>query len=235
MVYCDYEEFGKNYMESFPKLILQMDDFDEEFQFTYKDLFKPVYDNKYYLFLLFMRSYSSPSEIIKDPPAWTLGRLFLRKYQFVFDALNKKIGYYKVNITEEESDTDIKSDEKTDDINDEEENEKEKETDKKEKENEEEKEKETDKKENENGKNTDDKGTKTDKKDDDSLKENKATDIIFVILFFVVLAIILIVAIVLCCKWLNNKEKRKKRANELIDDAEYNPENQEEPKSSDVL
>ena len=55
MRYCDYEKFGKDYLKTFPKIVLKTNDLNETFEFTYKDLFKPVYDNKYYLFLLFMK------------------------------------------------------------------------------------------------------------------------------------------------------------------------------------
>lgn len=223
MVYCDYEEFGKNHIKTFPRLVFRLDDFNEEFEFTYEDLFKPVYNNKYYLFLIFMRSASSPSDMVKDPPTWYLGRMFLKKYQFVFDALNKKIGYYKVNINEDQE-SDSTTDEKTDEITDspkEEEDEKEKETD-----DSKEKEETTD----DNGETTDDKNKKTDESNN-NLKEDKTTDIIFAVLFFVVLFIIFVAAAILCYKWLNNKDKRKKRANELIDDAEYNPETPEEEKN----
>ena len=97
MVYCDYEEFGKKYLKTFPKLVFKIDDFNETFEFTYKDLFKPIYDNKYYLFLIFTGRFWRASEIIIQPPSypWTLGKIFFKKYQFVFDALNKKVGYYK--------------------------------------------------------------------------------------------------------------------------------------------
>ena len=222
MVYCNYEEFGKNYIKTFPRLVFHLDDFNEEFEFTYEDLFKPVYDNKYYLFLIFMRSASSPSEMVKDPPTWYLGRLFLKKYQFVFDALNKKVGYYKVNINEDEE-SDSTSDEKTDDTTDspkEDEDETIPESD-----DTKEKEETTDN----NNDSTDDNNKKTDE-GNINLKKDRTTDIIFAVLFFVVLAIIFIAAAVLCYKWLNNKDKRKKRANELIDDAEYNPENPEDQK-----
>ena len=97
MVYCDYEEFGKKYLKTFPKLVFKIDDFNETFEFTYKDLFKPIYDNKYYLFLIFTGRFWRASEIIIQPPSypWTLGKIFFKKYQFVFDAANKKVGYYK--------------------------------------------------------------------------------------------------------------------------------------------
>ena len=97
MVYCDYEEFGKKYLKTFPRLVFKIDDFEEEFEFTYKDLFKPIYDNKYYLFLIFTGRFWRASELIIQPPSypWTLGRMFLKKYPFVFDSLNQKVGYYK--------------------------------------------------------------------------------------------------------------------------------------------
>ena len=97
MIYCDYEEFGKKYLKTFPKLVFKLDDFDEEFEFTYKDLFKPIYNNKYYLFLIFTGRFWRASEYIVQFPnyPWTLGRIFFKKYQFVFDAANKKVGYYK--------------------------------------------------------------------------------------------------------------------------------------------
>ena len=97
MVYCDYEEFGKIYLKTFPKLVFKINDFNETFEFTYKDLFKPIYDNKYYLFLIFTGRFWRASELVIQPPSypWTLGRMFFKKYQFVFDSYNKRVGYYK--------------------------------------------------------------------------------------------------------------------------------------------
>ena len=66
MIYCDYEQF-EEYLKTFPKLVFQINDLNESFEFSYKDLFKPIYDNKYYLFLIFMRSISS-ADIAKQPP-----------------------------------------------------------------------------------------------------------------------------------------------------------------------
>ena len=199
MKYCDYEKFGKDYLKTFPKLIFKINDLNETFEFTYKDLFKPVYDNKYYLFLLFMRK-NSYHDIIKEPPLWTLGRMFLQKYQFVFDAPNKRVGYYKVTQVEPEetTDTDIETDEKTDEKT---ENPK----------------KETD-------------SDKTDEKDNDKgvSKDNKTFDIVYIILFSGIFIIIIVAAIIICCKCVINKDKRKKRTNELIDDAEYVEENNDD-------
>ena len=207
MVYCDYEKFGKDYIKTFPKLVLQLNDFNETFEFTYKDLFKPVYENKYYLFVLFMRKMRS-SDILKDPPSWILGRLFLQKYQFVFDALNKKVGYYKVFQTESETDTD--TDTETDEITDDT-------TDK------------TDTTEKETDKHSESDKTDDEDKNKGGQKESINTiDTPYIILFAIVVAIIIVAAIIICCKCVIKKDKRKKRANELIDDAEYFDQNTEE-------
>ena len=116
MIYCKYEEFKKDYLETFPKLVFKFKDFDEIFEFTYKDLFKPVYNNKYYLFLLFIKRQSGWKKV-SGLPAWYLGRIFMNKYQFVFDGDNKKVGYYKMPIPEGKE-TPEKTDEIiTDDIN----------------------------------------------------------------------------------------------------------------------
>ena len=116
MIYCKYEEFKKDYLETFPKLVFKFKDFDEIFEFTYKDLFKPVYNNKYYLFLLFIKRQSGWKNV-SGLPAWYLGRMFMNKYQFVFDGDNKKVGYYKMPIPEGKE-TPEKTDEIiTDDIN----------------------------------------------------------------------------------------------------------------------
>ena len=102
MIYCDYEEFGKKYLKTFPKLVFEINDFKEKFEFTYEDLFKPIYNNKYYLFLIFTGRFWRASEYIVQFPSypWTLGRIFFKKYQFVFDAANKKVGYYKNKNTQ---------------------------------------------------------------------------------------------------------------------------------------
>ena len=213
MIYCKYDEFKKDYLETFPKLVfkLELKDFNETFEFTYKDLFRPVYNNKYYLCLLFTRRMSGGGQDISSPPTWYLGRMFMNKYQFVFDGDNKKVGYYKIPISEEEEipektdeiiTDDIKTDEtdttKTDEIK------------------------------------TDDTVNRTDSTSDENTgnknnKNNKPVDIVLIIVFSVASAIIIIAVIIVLCKCLKNKDKRKKRANELIDEDDYsNDANNEE-------
>ena len=207
MIYCDYEEFGKKYLKAFPKLVFKIDDFNEEFEFTYKDLFKPVYDNKYYLFLIFTEIFKKPLNNIYQPKdyPWTLGRIFLKKYQFVFDSINKKVGYYKNNTkTIREDTTDNIDDIITDDMT-----QKESDSDKQ-----------SDDEINNKGNDGKDKNEiNVDKKDDGNL--------IFII-SMIVLSIIIVFVIGFCYECFFNKKKRKRKANELIDENEYssNPEDE---------
>jgi hypothetical protein len=109
----DNEDFN---IKEFPPLIFYIKSENITFEFTYKDLFKPVYNNKYYLFLLFIKRQSGWKKV-SGLPAWYLGRIFMNKYQFVFDGDNKKVGYYKMPIPEGKE-TPKKTDEIiTDDIN----------------------------------------------------------------------------------------------------------------------
>ena len=207
MIYCEYEEFGKKYLKAFPKLVFKIDDFNEEFEFTYKDLFKPVYDNKYYLFLFFTEIFKKPLNNIYQPKdyPWTLGRIFLKKYQFVFDSINKKVGYYKNNTkTIKEDTTDNIDDIITDDTT-----QKESDSDKQ-----------SDNEMNNKGNDGKDKNVvNVGKKDNGNL--------IFII-SMIVLSIIVVFVIGFCYKCFFNKKKRKKKANELIDENEYssNPEDE---------
>ena len=223
MVYCDYKEFGKKYLKTFPKLVFKIDDFNETFEFTYKDLFKPIYDNKYYLFLIFTGRFWRASELIIQPPSypWTLGRLFFKKYQFVFDYLNKKVGYYKNKDDKNHQEQKINNVE--------------------EKENKNLENKENNNKEKENIKKSDDKKEKkidiknvttnsNNGKEAKNLKpanihkENNFMDKSFLTIIIIVLSIIMVLAIGFCYECKIKKDKRKKRTNELIDKEDNKPE-----------
>ena len=220
MVYCDYEEFGKKYLKTFPRLVFKIDDFEEEFEFTYKDLFKPIYDNKYYLFLIFTGRFWRASELIIQPPSypWTLGRMFLKKYPFVFDSLNQKVGYYKTpkkNKTVEENINNINS---NDNIVEKEEPKK-------------------DVKEEMNlnlNKSDENKKEKNDKKLNDikkeeKPKENKKTDNIFIIIVIIIFSIIIVIIIGIWYECALNKNNKKEKAQELdlIEKDESTPENEQ--------
>ena len=212
MVYCDYEEFGKKYLKTFPKLVFKIDDFNETFEFTYKDLFKPIYDNKYYLFLIFTGRFWRASEIIIQPPSypWTLGKIFFKKYQFVFDALNKKVGYYKNKNTKNNGEPIVETNKNI-------ENQKE----------------EIENKQNDEDKGNNKKNNSTDllkiqkpiKKDNIIInkKDSSIIDSTFIVIFGVVLSIIIALIVGICYEYKFTKKERKRRPNELIDDVEYNP------------
>ena len=220
MVYCDYEEFGKKYLKTFPRLVFKIDDFEEEFEFTYKDLFKPIYDNKYYLFLIFTGRFWRASELIIQPPSypWTLGRMFLKKYPFVFDSLNQKVGYYKTpkkNKTVEENINNINN---NDNIVEKEEQKK-------------------DVKEEMNlnlNKSDENKKEKNDKKlneikKEEKPKENKKTDNIFIIIVIIIFSIIIVIIIGIWYECALNKNNKKEKAQELdlIEKDESTPENEQ--------
>ena len=197
MVYCDYEEFGTKYLKTFPKLVFKIKDFDEEFEFTYEDLFKPVYDNKYYMFLIFTGRFWRASEYIVQTPSypWTLGRIFFRKYQFVFDSFNKKVGYYKTknkNIYMENKADINDSNELINNVND-------------------------------NNCINENKTLNKSLNKNESSKEIKIADSIFIVVFVVVLSIILVLVAGIFYEREEGKIQRKKRKNELIDEPEYIP------------
>ena len=212
MVYCDYEEFGKKYLKTFPKLVFKIDDFNETFEFTYKDLFKPIYDNKYYLFLIFTGRFWRASEIIIQPPSypWTLGKIFFKKYQFVFDALNKKVGYYKNKNTKNNKEPIVETNKNIENQKEEIEN------------------KQNDKDKGNNKKNNSPDLLNIQKpiKKDNSVINQKDSSIIdstFIVIFGIVLSIIIALIVGICYEYKFTKKERKRRPNELIDDVEYNP------------
>ena len=195
MIYCDYEEFGKKYIKTFPKLVYKIDDFEEEFEFTYKDLFKPILNNKYYLFLIFTGRFWRASEYIVQFPnyPWTLGRIFFKKYQFVFDALNKKVGYYNNKINKISTNNENSEDKK-----------------------------ETEKKNRINNNNITIDELKEKIKNqintNNKQKSNDESNILFIGIIIIVLSIISVILFFFCYEILKNKNKRKKRLNELIDE-----------------
>ena len=220
MVYCDYEEFGKKYLKTFPRLVFKIDDFEEEFEFTYKDLFKPIYDNKYYLFLIFTGRFWRASELIIQPPSypWTLGRMFLKKYPFVFDSLNQKVGYYKTPKKNKTVEENINNNNNNDNIVEKEEPKK-------------------DVKEEMNlnlNKSDENKKEKNDKKLNDIKKEekpeeNKKTDNIFIIIVIIIFSIIIVIIIGIWYECALNKNNKKEKAQELdlIEKDESTPENEQ--------
>jgi len=98
MFICDKEKMNK-FIEDFPNLYFSNADYDYIFELTYKDLFMEIYNN-YYFMILFPDNTEARSEYQR----WYLGLPFIKQYQFVLNANNKTIGFYKAkNFNDEDS------------------------------------------------------------------------------------------------------------------------------------
>ena len=94
IIICDKNKFKDK--QKFPSLYLKNRDLNKIFELNDKDLFQEIGNSL--IFLVFM------DEEAKSH--WVFGRMFLQKYQFIFDVDQKTISYIKKNIT----DLDDKSD-----------------------------------------------------------------------------------------------------------------------------
>ena len=82
--------FNKKYdVSKFPNITFVHKEFQYNFTLTYKDLFKE-YNGKYYFLIVFLRNHNHE---------WVFGKIFLKKYQFIFDPENRLIGFYNQKIT----------------------------------------------------------------------------------------------------------------------------------------
>ena len=79
---CDKNEFSLDKIENFPVLKFINIPLNYSFNFHGKDLFKE--ENNKYIFQIY----------ISDIKFWYIGRLFLYKYQFIYNEDNKLIGLY---------------------------------------------------------------------------------------------------------------------------------------------
>ena len=73
VIICENKILEK--IEEFPKTSLIHEELDFIFELTYKDLF--IQYNDKIIFLLIYNSYG--------PNYWSLGKIFMRKYPFIFD------------------------------------------------------------------------------------------------------------------------------------------------------
>ena len=71
-------------ISSFPDIFFELGDM--AFNLTYKDVFILDKNLNKYIFLILQEGYISN---------WNLGRIFFRKYQFIFNEQTKTVGYYK--------------------------------------------------------------------------------------------------------------------------------------------
>ena len=90
-IYCDEKKFKESDMKKFPELILKSPSFNFEFKIDYKDVFMKT-KNQVIFKILFTGK--------NEQTYWTLGKLFLTKYQFVFNHDSKTFGFYTTFIPE---------------------------------------------------------------------------------------------------------------------------------------
>ena len=100
-IICSKENFSKNDIESFLPLNLYNIAFNYTFVLEGKELFSEKED-KYELEVL--------SEIGSSNTEWKLGRIFLKKYQIIFDDDNGLIGFYRSNTIKTEEKNQFMSD-----------------------------------------------------------------------------------------------------------------------------
>ena len=88
--YCNnIESFRK---ENFPKLILKQKELNYIFELDNNDLFF-LHDEKWYFMIIF-----EGEETADQKHKWFFGEPLLKKYHFIFDPINYKIGFYNPNI-----------------------------------------------------------------------------------------------------------------------------------------
>ena len=88
--YCNnIETFRK---ENFPKLFLKQKELNYIFELDDKDLFI-LQDEKWYFMIIF-----EGEETVDQMHKWFFGEPLLKKYNFIFDPINYKIGFYNPNI-----------------------------------------------------------------------------------------------------------------------------------------
>ena len=105
---CDKNQ-GFN-ISLFPDLYFENKQLEITFNLTYEDLFILDETMNKYIFLVFNDRFTY---------TWIFGTIFLKKYQFTFNADSKTIGYYKsMNIYKDNSENNGNNDEKKNDDND---------------------------------------------------------------------------------------------------------------------
>ena len=89
--YCEKSEnFTIEELKKFPTLYMEHKEFQYTFEFTYEDLF--IEKNDKYWFLIAL------STFYNDLEEWSMGIIFLRKYNLIFNQDSKTISFYNPNI-----------------------------------------------------------------------------------------------------------------------------------------
>ena len=84
VISCDINLFEKYEMKKFPSLHFFHLKYNYTFSFNYKELFKNIYNRTFFLITTNKNSENY----------WNFGKLFMKKYQFIFDSDKKTIGFY---------------------------------------------------------------------------------------------------------------------------------------------
>ena len=85
-IYCDKNSFVNN-IKNFPILFFRSNGLNKTFSLDGNDLFKEF--NNYFIFMIIFKEYSYKY--------WTLGKIFMKKYNFYFDSDKKIIGCFDIN------------------------------------------------------------------------------------------------------------------------------------------
>ena len=83
---CNKKDFNNNDIKKFPTIFFEHVNYNYTFNLNFNDLFEEFNDS--ILFLI----HSTDSNLY-----WNLGKIFLKKYKFVFNQNSKTIGFYKKN------------------------------------------------------------------------------------------------------------------------------------------
>ena len=89
--YISYSCINNLDIEYFPALSFLSKDLNETFILGYEQLLS-IFKNRIYLKVVFKKSGGSKK--------WILGRAFMEQFPLIFDVDNKKIGYYKIKLSE---------------------------------------------------------------------------------------------------------------------------------------
>ena len=85
VISCDINNFGEKERKNFPSLNFFHLKYNFTFTFEYKELFKNIYNRTFFLI----------STSKNNEKYWSFGKLFMKKYQFVFDTDKKTISFYR--------------------------------------------------------------------------------------------------------------------------------------------
>ena len=84
VISCDINSFDENEIKKFPTLNFFHLKYNFTFSFNYKELFKTIYNKEFFLI--------TTSKINEN--FWTFGKLFMKKYQFIFNTDKTTINFY---------------------------------------------------------------------------------------------------------------------------------------------